>query len=171
MGGPCSKGGFLDLENFCQYTRYYIASDLLNGGYQFDEWTFEKFAETKPEHQYHDLLAENLDLEDALIERIDLKRRAYEYAIMNMTENEVMQANYLYSCDSFLEFAPDFRSFLLQNPLFSYRSDVRHYLSGQAGASSLIDQYDSVIIHHADNRDFFEWPIERNGMFMPSVGL
>ncbi|MXY21989.1 MAG: hypothetical protein F4Y49_11730 [Dehalococcoidia bacterium] len=32
MGGPCAKGSFDDLANFCRYSMYYVASDINNGG-------------------------------------------------------------------------------------------------------------------------------------------
>ncbi len=37
MGGPCNKGGYEDLANFCKHARYYVASDLPNGGYSTDD--------------------------------------------------------------------------------------------------------------------------------------
>ena len=43
MGGPCNKGSFADIDNFSDYSRYYIASDLLNGGYTMDEFTWSKW--------------------------------------------------------------------------------------------------------------------------------
>lgn len=42
IGGPCNKGSFADLDNFCHSAKYYIASDLLNGGYSMDEFTWTK---------------------------------------------------------------------------------------------------------------------------------
>ena len=104
MGGPCNKGSLADVKNFCQYADYYIASDLPNGGYTFDEWTIEKYKETQPEHQYHELFANSSNLKEVLIKRIDLKRKAYEYSVNNMIENKVEQGNYLYSCSSYEKF-------------------------------------------------------------------
>ena len=75
MGGPCNKGGYEDLANFCRHASYYVASDLPNGGYTEDDWTYEKYQETNPETQYHRLLASNDTLEEALIERVELRRK------------------------------------------------------------------------------------------------
>ena len=35
MGGPCNKGAYEDLANFCRHASYYVASDLPNGGYTY----------------------------------------------------------------------------------------------------------------------------------------
>ena len=94
-GGPCNKGSFSDLENFCSHARYYVASDLPNGGYTPDDWTIEKHRETDPESQYHRLFAETSSLQEALVGRIDIRRRRYEYSRINMTESRTQQANYL----------------------------------------------------------------------------
>ena len=80
MGGPCNKGGFLDLETFCPHTRYYIASDLPNGGYTMDEWTPEKWKEVNPESRYHGFFARLDTLRLALEARIDIFRQRYEYS-------------------------------------------------------------------------------------------
>lgn len=180
MGGPCNKAGFLDLDNFCQYTQFYVAADIPNGGYEFDDWTIEKHAESKPDYQYHRLFTQHSDLQDVLIERIDLKRIAYEYSRNNMIENQTSQANYLYSCQKFLEFSPKLSSFMLDDIGVAYGidnsvlpqsfeyDDVYHYLSNQPGTESLLNELSEVIIHHVDNRDFFPWTIERNGMSLDS---
>jgi len=101
MGGPCNKGGFSDLENFCRYADYYIASDLPNGGYVADEWDFDRYNDQLPELQYHFLFAEQPTFKDVLKRRVDLVRESYLDAKNNMTANKVMQANYLYSCSKF----------------------------------------------------------------------
>ncbi|MDE0425246.1 MAG: hypothetical protein OXN25_10285 [Candidatus Poribacteria bacterium] len=59
MEGPCNKARFGDLVNFSEYARYYIGSDMLNGGYSMDDWTYEKHKETNYDRQYHNLFAEN----------------------------------------------------------------------------------------------------------------
>ena len=101
MGGPCNKGAYEDLANFCRHASYYVASDLPNGGYSEDEWTLEKSQETNPETQYHRLLASNETLEKALIERVELVRKRYEYSMNDQIRNQVEQANYVYSCARF----------------------------------------------------------------------
>jgi len=31
----------------------------------------------------------------------------------------------------------------------------------------LLQTFENVIVHQADNRDFFDWEVEANGMLMP----
>ena len=172
MGGPCTKGGFADIDNFCKSARYYVASDLPNGGYTFDNWTFEKNQETNPDAQYHNLFSVNANLEEALKGRIDLKRTAYEYSRNNMITNRVPQANYLYSCAEFSKFSPNFKSFFSSAGV-DYRigDDLYQYLIDNNASPTLVEQFYKVIVHKADNKDFFEWSEVRNGMQMPDPGL
>ncbi len=167
MGGPCNKGGFDDLDNFCQYSRYYVASDLPNGGYTMDDWTFEKVEETEPDHQYHSLFSSNNDLEEALIGRIELKRKSYEYARNNMVRDRVPQANYLYSCSEFRKFSSAFKAFLNELGPNLGGQDLYQFLVDNAAEPDLIDGFGRVYVHRADNRDFFDWDIVANGMLMP----
>ena len=168
MGGPCNKGSFADLDNFCDHVKYFVASDLPNGGYTMDDWTYEKYRETDPETQYHSLLSSNESLEEALIGRIDLKRRAYEYSRNNMVSNQVEQANYLYSCDLFLEFSPEFKSFLEElDTDYDISDDLYQFMVNNAAEEVLIDGFNDVFVHSADNKDFFEWSVVANGMLMP----
>ncbi|WP_300319047.1 hypothetical protein [Idiomarina sp.] len=162
MGGPCNKSAVSDNSNFCQYSQFYVASDLPNGGYQFDDWTLEKYLETQPEHQYHRLLRDNEELVDTLKGRIDLKRQDYQYARNYMIENEVMQANYLFDCDSYLTFQEALDAFAQTNPINQTR-DLRYNLE-QQNATELLELFDAMIVHSADNKDFFEWPEEHNGV-------
>ena len=169
MGGPCNKGSFSDLENFCQYATYYIASDLPNGGYIFDEWTEEKYDETDPELQYHRLFAETSSITDALFGRIDLKRKAYEYSRVNMTESRTAQGNYLYSCEEFVGFSSDFRAFLDETrTIYSIRDDLYDYMIRNGASDELVKGFGDVILHRADNKDFFQWEEIHNGMLMPN---
>ena len=168
MGGPCNKGSFSDLENFCTYAQYYVASDLPNGGYTMDDWTLEKYLETDPESQYHRLFAENSTLKEALLGRIAIKRRAYEYSRINMTESRAQQANYLYSCREFADFGPAFRKFLSsQDGDYSISDDLYDYMAAHRAGNDLLVRFDDVFVHRADNRDFFEWEPGANGMLMP----
>ena len=168
MGGPCTKGSFSDLGNFSEYARYYVASDLPNGGYTMDQWTSRKHDETDPATQYHNLLSTNESLEDALKGRIDLKRKGYEYSRYNMVTNKVAQANYLYSCAAFRTFSPDFKTFLGSVPTnYSMQEDLYQYMVDNGASSTLIAQFNSVIVHRADNKDFFVWSEDRNGIRMP----
>ena len=168
MGGPCTKGGFEDLTNFCQHARFYVASDLPNGGYTLDDWTIEKILETEPETQYHRLFAEARRLRDALVGRIDLQRKFYEYSRQNMTESQVMQANYLYSCREFTPFSEQFLAFLDDTRAsWSYGDDLLEFLQTNGAGEGLLRAFQRVISHRADNKDFFEWPETRNGVLMP----
>ena len=168
MGGPCNKGSFSDLDNFCQYTQYYVASDLPNGGYTMDEWDIDKWYQVLPELQYHTLFATNENLVDVLKGRIDLKRTRYEYSINNMIENKVEQANYLYSCEMFKKFREGFLSFLdAGRGAYSVFDDLHQYMIKNRATDSLISAFSDVFVHKADNRDFFEWEVVSGGMLMP----
>ena len=168
MGGPCNKGGLSDLENFCAHARYYIASDLPNGGYTMDDWTIEKWNEVDVDRQYHALFQAHGSLEDALVARIDLRRKRYEYSRQNMIANKVEQANYLYSCTNM-------RSELGWNALlfveqsggtYGYGRDLLRYLTDNDAPESLLEMFDRTIIHQADNRDFFPWEELANGIML-----
>ena len=167
MGGPCAKGGFDDLANFCRYTRYYVASDINNGGYTMDDWTYEKHRETDPEAQYHRLFASNDELENALIDRIDLRRKDYEYSRNNMVSRSVEQGNYLYSCAEFSTFRSAFAEFLGQPSVNRSCRDLHQFLVANGAEPDLIEGFERVFVHRADNRDFFEWEVVANGMISP----
>ena len=172
MGGPCNKGSFADLDNFCDSARYYIASDLLNGGYSMDEFTWAKREEVWPLAQYHRLFSANQGLEETLKGRIDLKRKAYEFSRNNMIANQVAQANYLYSCAEFRKFGHVFRPFHDGAGVkYGMSDDLHRFMTDNGAAPTLIKQFSKVIVHQADNRDFFEWSVVRNGMLMPAPGL
>ena len=167
MGGPCNKGGYDDLANFCRHARYYVASDLPNGGYQLDEWTYEKHRETEPEAQYHRIFASADTLEGALVERVDIRRKRYEYARENLTRQQWAQANYLYSCPKFGDFREAFERFLARTSVQSGSYDLYQLLLDNSAPSELLESFHSVIVHAADNRDFFEWEVAANGMVSP----
>ena len=202
MGGPCTKGSFSDLKNFCEYARYYIASDIPNGGYTLDDWTKEKWDETVYALQYHRLFAENLVTQKEVVEalpsvvgqlttllsgrqlplpetsrsklqtvlerRVDLMRKRYEYSRRNMTESGKMQANYLYSCREFGSFSERFLAFLRGTQAsYTPADDLLQFLREQGAGDVLIEAFEHVIAHRADNKDFFAWTEERNGMLMP----
>lgn len=172
MGGPCNKAGFGDLVNFCDFAKYYIASDMPNGGYAMDDWTYEKHLETDADIQFHNLFAKKENLTNVLKGRIDLKRKSYEYSRKYMIQNEVQQANYLFSCKAFIEFYPDFLIFLNKTKTrknYESHGDTYEYLRSNDATQSLIDKYNSTIVYSVDNRDFFEWNNEHNGMSLPHV--
>lgn len=166
MGGPCNKGSLADLKSFCEYADYYVASDLPNGGYTFDDWTKEKFDETEPTTQYHQLFANSTDLKDVLFSRIDLKRKAYEYSKVNMTENKVEQGNYLYSCSAYADFNDAFSEFVSGKSNYSIGDDLLKYLENSDAPASLIGKFNNMILRSADNKDFFDWEVESNGLLM-----
>ncbi len=171
MGGPCNKGSFSDLDYFCRYSQYFIASDLPNGGFTMDAWDSDKYDQVQPELQYHTLFANNKYLIDALKGRIDLKRTNYEYSINNMIENKVEQANYLYSCEVFKKFRADFISFLSgERMAYSVFDDLHQYMVNNRATEILISAFSDVFVHKADNRDFFEWEVVSSGMLMPEPG-
>ena len=171
MGGPCNKGAYEDLANFCRHASYYVASDLPNGGYTLDDWTSEKHDETKPETQYHRLLASNETLEKALIERVELRRKRYEYSMNNQIRDQVEQANYVYSCARFNDFSEAFELFVdvttIQAPFY----DLYQLMLDYRAPPALLDRFRDVFVHGVDNRDFFEWKVTANGMISPSTGV
>jgi len=169
MGGPCNKGSFADLDNFCKFTRYYVASDLPNGGFTMDDWTEEKYLETEAEVQYHNLLAANDNLEKALRGRVNLRRTRYEYSRDNIVSNRVAQANYLYSCSEFVKFSPAFISFLAETGADYYlNDDLYQFMIDNKAPSPLFSLYEAVLLYGVNNKDFFEWSTVANGMLMPS---
>ncbi len=168
MGGPCNKGGYEDLHNFCRYARYYIASDMVQGGYSSDDFDIARYFETNAELQYHRLLGESDDLREALVKRIELKRKDFEYSRNNMTKSNWQQAIYLYDCQEFRPFAEAFATFMNgSNTPFQGREDLLVFLETHEAGDELINHFQRVISHKADNRDFFDWSDNRNGISMP----
>ena len=167
MGGPCNKGGYEDLANFCTHAHYYVASDLPNGGYSTDDWTEEKHWETSEAKQYSRILESNDTLEEALIERVNLRRKDYEYSRSNLTQKRWPQANYVYSCVAFKEFSAAFEAFLDETPIPYPLYDLYDMMLAYSAPPSLLEKFQHVIVHAADNRDFFEWSFAANGMITP----
>lgn len=167
MGGPCNKAGFGDLANFCEYARYYVASDQPNGGYELDSWTYKKHLETSIEVQYHNLFATHQSLEEVLIGRSNLKRKTYEYARNYMTTYSVSQANYIFSCATFREFFPNFLRFLNNTGNYDAHGDLYQYMIDNNAPQTLINQFNDIIVYNVDNRDFFRWPSSKNGISLP----
>ena len=167
MGGPCNKGSYVDLDNFCKHARYYVASDLPNGGFVMDEWDVDKYNETDAETQYHHILAESATLEDALKARIGLRRTLYEYSRNNQTENKVQQSNYVYSCPAFADFRQAFETFVKETDVAYPQWDLYDTLVTYDAPPALLEKFDKVIVHSVDNRDFFEWTFRANGIISP----
>ena len=167
MGGPCNKGGYEDLANFCKHARYYVASDLPNGGYSTDDWTPEKHWETSEAKQYHRILASNDTLEEALIERVNLRRKDYEYSRSNLTQDRWPQANYVYSCVAFRDFSAAFEIYLDETTIPNPLHDLYELTLEYSAPPSLLEKFQDVFVHAVDNRDFFTWNIPANGMITP----
>ena len=167
MGGPCNKGSYVDLDNFCKHARYYVASDLPNGGFVMDEWDVDKYNETDAETQYHHILAESATLEDALKARIGLRRTLYEYSRNNQTENKVQQSNYVYSCPAFADFRQAFETFVKETDVAYPQWDLYDTMVTYDAPPALLEKFSKVIVHSVDNRDFFEWSSRSNGIISP----
>ncbi len=89
-----------------------------------------------------------------------------------MITNRIPRANYLYSCAEFNKFSPNFKSFFSSAGV-DYRrgDDLYQYLIDNNASPTLVEQFNKVIVHKVDNKDFFEWSEVRNGMLMPVPGL
>jgi len=166
MGGPCNKGSMSDLRSFCSFSDYYIASDLPNGGFTFDDFTIEKFRETAAEYRYHDLFRDGVNLRDVMRRRIDLRRTRYEYSRDNMIANKVEQGNYLYKCSTFGELDQIVTNFVTGRASFNATTDLKSYVEDNGGDSEIDEYLDALIIHAANNRDFFHWEVQANGLSM-----
>lgn len=79
-----------------------------------------------------------------------------------MVQNQVMQANYLFDCTNYLTFREALDAFAQNRPINQTR-DLRYNLE-QQNATELLELFDAMITHSADNKDFFEWPKEHNGV-------
>ena len=167
MGGPCNKGGYEDLANFCKHARYYVASDLPNGGYSTDDWMPEKHWETSEAKQYHRILESNDTLEEALIERVNLRRKDYEYSRSNLTQDRWPQANYVYSCVAFRDFSAAFDIYLDETTIPDPLYDLYELMLEYSAPPSLLEKFQDVFVHAVDNRDFFTWNMPANGMITP----
>ena len=167
MGGPCNKGAYEDLANFCQHAHYYVASDLANGGFSMDDWTVDKYHETDAETQYHRILAENGTLADALAARVDLRRMQYEYSRNNMIRERVEQSSYVYSCAAFMDFEAAFEAYLKEADVAYPQWDLYDTMVIYDAPPGLLEKFEKVISHSADNRDFFEWRSAANGIISP----
>ena len=86
-----------------------------------------------------------------------------------MTKNKVMQANNLYSCREFPEFRHGMVAFIKEvGAEYTMHDDLKFYLQKNKAQFGLFQLFDGVVIHRADNKDFFEWSEQRNGMMMPN---
>lgn len=139
------------------------------GNYAFDEWSYEKFQETNAELQYHRLFAESEELRDVLVGRVDLNRVAFEYSQRNMASREWPQATYLHSCRDFEPFAREFMVFVERRGAhFEGGEDLLDWLATNGAGASLLGAFRRVVTYGVDNRDFFQWAENRNGITMPT---
>tara|TARA_R110002167_G_scaffold248003_2_gene453964 strand:+ start:1154 stop:2833 length:1680 start_codon:yes stop_codon:yes gene_type:complete len=166
LGGPCNKGSMGDLQNFCKFVDYYIASDLLNGGYIPNELTVDQKLGINVELQFHNIFATSANLLEVVKSRIELKRQRYLYSDLDITANKVEQANYAYSCHSYNRFEKMFIESFADRNDFNLNDDLLFYLQKNNATESLLDYFDLLFLHSATTKDFFEWEIESNGMLM-----
>jgi hypothetical protein len=168
MGGPCNKGSFYDLLAFYEHADYYIASDLDVCGYLPDDPDdpAAEYNRTHKEYNYPRILSSHKNLRDALIERVNLRRRKYELARNNITGERAMQSMYLYSCSAFGRHKDAISSFMKSQDMEGegYFVDIRSTMIKKGAAPELLKAFDSIIIHGVDTKDFFRWPEEKNGM-------
>lgn len=173
MGGPCNKGSLSDLMNFCQYADYYIASDLPNGGYGFDnkKWDFNKVhTSINTGIQFHQNFADTHNLLDALKKRIDVTRYRYQHSKDPMIKDKVEQANYLYECKALPEFTAGFKAHINGKRDFFITDDLLKYLQQHNAPQELKDRFHALFTYKADNRDYFEWEETANGLLMAYPG-
>ena len=83
-----------------------------------------------------------------------------------MIENKVEQGNYLYSCSSYASFEIAFVGFVSGKSDYWLGDDLLNYLELNNAPEEIVDKFESLIIHSADNRDFFEWEVVSNGLLM-----
>jgi hypothetical protein len=164
MGTVCTKGSFQDLEAFYEHTDYYIASDVLVCSI-FDEGA--DMTKSDPLYQYPYILSSNDTIEKALIERINLNRLRYEDSINDLTERQLIQSQYLYSCSAFGEHRDAIASFIQSLNYDPYKIasvDLRSALEENGAGSELLAAFDSIIIQSVDTKDFITLLQSHNGM-------
>lgn len=166
MGGPCNKGSYADIDNFCRYADYYVASDLSNGGYTFDQFTGEKYNETSQEIQYHDFFKQADTLGDVLKRSLDTRFKRYEYSRNNMITNKVEQSSYVYNCRAFPTFKAAFSEFAAGRRDYSLVTDMQGYLQENNAPEEVMSSFEDLIDYKIDNRSFFPWEVEANGLLM-----
>ena len=85
-----------------------------------------------------------------------------------MINSKIEQANYLYSCKEFSDFSVAFRTFLRNtNAGYDWSDDLYMFMIRHNASEELHQAFKRIIVHQADNREFFEWEEEANGMLMP----
>ena len=163
MSWPCKKGSFSDLVNFSPFTKYYLATDLNQGGFSMDNWTYEKYKECNPPLWLE--FGDGKPYLDYVNNELERDRRMYLYSKKNMVEKKIRQSLTCFDCEKFIEFAESFHdSWKYTN---SYGSvDVRQYIREHVvDNKKLLQLYDDCIVGTVNNKDFFEWSKEANGMY------
>jgi hypothetical protein len=165
MGHPCSKGNFHDLEAIHKHAEYYIASDLLVCGYIDEDFKGDRNSMDSL-YQYPRILASHDNLEDALIERVNLRSAMHKSGKKSITEEKAMQSMYLYSCSEFARHKDAIEEFMVSLRLGNndWSVDIKHEIE-KAGRQDLLNAFNSIVIHGVDTKDYFPWPEERNGLF------
>ena len=51
---------------------------------------------------------------------------------------------------------------------YPFNTDLYQYMIANEAPQTVIDQFNDVIVHKADNKDFFQWSEPRNGILMPN---
>jgi hypothetical protein len=168
MSWPCKKGSFSDLVNFSPFTKYYLATDLNNGGYTMDEWTHEKYKECNPPIWLE--LGDGKPYLDYVGEELQRERQNYEYSRRNMIKDKVMQSRTCFDSEKFLRFADAFQSVWVSDEKRG-SVDVKEYLETQVEDNErLLQLFNDCIVGTVNNKDFFEWSREANGMYKFNAG-
>ena len=59
-----------------------------------------------------------------------------------------------------------FSEFIYGKSDYTITDDLLGYLEENNASNTLINKFNEMIPHSADNKDFFEWEIESNGLSM-----
>lgn len=170
LGGNCSEGKTNVVSNFYPYFDYILASDLLVGNYDFDNWTIEKYNQTQPDYQYPIIMTPDKTIRDGLSQILDLFRLRWEYSRNNMIAGQVKQSVSLFKADAFEPLAYSVRQELtaLPSDLSNYNYDLFTYVKSLS-RSDMESQFLSFRIEYRSNKDFFPWDIDTNGLSIYST--
>lgn len=170
LGGNCSEGNTAVVSNFYPYFDYILASDLLIGGFNFDDWTIEKYNQTDPDYQYPLILTPDKTIRDSLSQLLDLFRLRWEYSRNNMIAGQEKQSLSLYKADAFETLAYSLGQELMAHPvnLGNYHYDLYTYIKS-LGRSDMESQFLSFRTEYRSNKDFFPWDVDTNGLSIVST--
>lgn len=69
---------------------------------------------------------------------------------------------------AYRRFSPNFIAFFDGVRVdYPFNTDLYQYMIDNQASQTLIEQFNDVIVHKADNKDFFQWNESRNGILMP----